>query len=336
MTSMSGTGGGSSTPGRGCRSATTTTALSGCAASCRPRLAGELLGFRARARPARRATACSCPYPAPPARTCGPAARCGPDPVIDAYLEALPPGRAPRIIASRSLVVGDDRAELLRHAERGLRQFAARLAERGQPVQDSSVEGMIRAMDVHVGTPGAGDRELAARRRLARAQQIVFQFIPSIRRTRSSCAPSNCWRRRSRRRSAGTRRNQRRRRCASRRPADGRPSRFGDPPCPLKTSSTRRSGRMQGALRRSVSAATRPPQMPRRATKRFSYRETTRAFRDGAARHRHMSPHCPVQGRWLLITKGAEPALPADRRLRRGRSELRPRPDHSGAIRQVL
>ncbi len=97
------------------------------------------------------------------------------NPVIDAYLAALPPGREPRIIASRSLVVGDDRTELLRHAERGLRQFAARLAERGQPVADSSVEGMIRPMDVHVGTPEQVIESLQRDTALARAQQIVFQ-----------------------------------------------------------------------------------------------------------------------------------------------------------------
>src|ERR1700749_5044885 len=41
-------------------------------------------------------------------------------PMIDAYLEALPSGRASRILASRTVFAADDRAEALRLAELGL------------------------------------------------------------------------------------------------------------------------------------------------------------------------------------------------------------------------
>ena len=44
------------------------------------------------------------------------------NPIIDAYLEALPPGREPRIMASRTVFVADDRTEALRLADIGLRR----------------------------------------------------------------------------------------------------------------------------------------------------------------------------------------------------------------------
>ncbi len=48
------------------------------------------------------------------------------DPIIDAYLAALPPDRAPRIVGSRSVFVAESRSEALRLADIGLRtQFGA-------------------------------------------------------------------------------------------------------------------------------------------------------------------------------------------------------------------
>ena len=61
------------------------------------------------------------------------------NPMIDAYLEALPPGRAPRILASRTVFVVDDRNEALRLAEIGLARQRARFAAIGRP---GFVEGM--------------------------------------------------------------------------------------------------------------------------------------------------------------------------------------------------
>ena len=47
------------------------------------------------------------------------------EPIIDAYLAALPPGRAPRIVGSRSVFVAESRAEALRLADIGLRNAVA-------------------------------------------------------------------------------------------------------------------------------------------------------------------------------------------------------------------
>jgi alkanesulfonate monooxygenase SsuD/methylene tetrahydromethanopterin reductase-like flavin-dependent oxidoreductase (luciferase family) len=54
--------------------------------------------------------------------------------MIDAYLEALPQGRPPRILASRTLFVADDREEALRLAEIGLARQRARYAAIGRMV----------------------------------------------------------------------------------------------------------------------------------------------------------------------------------------------------------
>src|SRR5215470_16711795 len=54
------------------------------------------------------------------------------NPMIDAYLAALPDGREPRILASRTVFVADDRQEALRFADAGLGRFRARLAKSGR------------------------------------------------------------------------------------------------------------------------------------------------------------------------------------------------------------
>jgi alkanesulfonate monooxygenase SsuD/methylene tetrahydromethanopterin reductase-like flavin-dependent oxidoreductase (luciferase family) len=75
--------------------------------------------------------------------------------MIDAYLEALPPGRAPRILASRTVFVADDREEALRLAEIGLARQRARYAAIGRMVfvEGMSVHDHIAATDIYIGNP---------------------------------------------------------------------------------------------------------------------------------------------------------------------------------------
>jgi putative FMN-dependent luciferase-like monooxygenase len=125
------------------------------------------------------------------------------NPIIDAYLEALPEGRAPRIIASRSLFVADDRAEALRLAEIGLRRVADRFARQGHGLGDGSLKDIIKALDVHVGTPEDVIETLRADTALARATDIVFQvhsvdpphplILRSIELTAAQVAPALGW-----------------------------------------------------------------------------------------------------------------------------------------------
>lgn len=97
------------------------------------------------------------------------------NPIIDTYLAALPKGRAPRILGSRSLFVADTRKEALRLAEIGLGRVADRFAESGHRIPGRSVEDLIRALDSHVGTPEDVIASLGADTALARATDIVFQ-----------------------------------------------------------------------------------------------------------------------------------------------------------------
>ena len=80
------------------------------------------------------------------------------NPMIDAYLEALPAGREPRILASRTVFVADDNNEALRLAEIGLGRHRARLTRLGRatrrwlPGRDDRLDGRSS------GNAGQGDR----------------------------------------------------------------------------------------------------------------------------------------------------------------------------------
>jgi putative FMN-dependent luciferase-like monooxygenase len=99
------------------------------------------------------------------------------NPMIDAYLAALPENRAPRILASRTVFVADDRAEALRLAQIGLARQQARYAAigRGGFVEGMSVHDQIAAMDIHIGTPDEVIASLRADSALARATDLTVQ-----------------------------------------------------------------------------------------------------------------------------------------------------------------
>jgi len=101
------------------------------------------------------------------------------NPIIDAYLAALPVAREPRILASRSLFVAEDRGEALRLAEIGLERAAARLRAAGQPAPEGSLAEIIARWDLHVGTPDDVIATLSADSALARATDLVFQVHPA-------------------------------------------------------------------------------------------------------------------------------------------------------------
>jgi putative FMN-dependent luciferase-like monooxygenase len=96
-------------------------------------------------------------------------------PIIEAYLEALPAGVAPRILASRSVFVSDDREEARRLAADGLGRAAAHFASIGQPARDDSLEGLIRAFDQHVGDPDDVARTLAEDTALPHVTDVAVQ-----------------------------------------------------------------------------------------------------------------------------------------------------------------
>jgi putative FMN-dependent luciferase-like monooxygenase len=97
------------------------------------------------------------------------------NPIIDAYLTALPDGAAPRILASRTLFVADSRAEALSFAEAGLRRIVPHFERQGHIFESHDVESLIKATDSHVGTVDDVVESLARDSSLERATDISFQ-----------------------------------------------------------------------------------------------------------------------------------------------------------------
>ncbi|RTD89794.1 putative FMN-dependent luciferase-like monooxygenase [Variovorax atrisoli] len=131
------------------------------------------------------------------------------NPIVDAYLAALPPGRTPRIVGSRSVFVADTRKEALRLADIGLRRSAARFAAAGQSGladragPEAPLEQLIAAYDVHVGSPDDVIASLRADSTLARVTDLVCQvhsvdppheaILRSIELTATVVAPALGW-----------------------------------------------------------------------------------------------------------------------------------------------
>ena len=97
------------------------------------------------------------------------------NPMIDAYLEALPKGREPRILASRTIFVADDAKEAIRLAEIGATRMRHRLAATGNLSSGSLVGDLIAAFDVHLGTPEQVVASLQADDTLRRATDLTMQ-----------------------------------------------------------------------------------------------------------------------------------------------------------------
>ena len=125
------------------------------------------------------------------------------NPMIDAYLAALPAGREPRIVASRTVFVADDHAEAMRFAESGLARLRARHARTGRAKGSESVDELIAAFDVHLGTPDDVIASLQADSALARSTDLAVQvhsidpphpfILRSIEMVAESVAPALGW-----------------------------------------------------------------------------------------------------------------------------------------------
>jgi putative FMN-dependent luciferase-like monooxygenase len=98
------------------------------------------------------------------------------NPMIDAYMAALPEGREPRILASRTVFVADEGQEARRFAEIGLGRHRARLARLGRATGDGAgLDAMIVSMDVHLGTADEVIASLKTDNTLARATDLAVQ-----------------------------------------------------------------------------------------------------------------------------------------------------------------
>jgi putative FMN-dependent luciferase-like monooxygenase len=126
------------------------------------------------------------------------------DPIIDAYLAALPPGRVSRIVGSRSVFVAESRTEALRLADTGLRAQLRRFIDRGHQVPGDTLADLITAFDVHVGTPAEVIASLRADKTLARVTDLAVQvhsidpphpwILRSIELVAQEVAPAFGWR----------------------------------------------------------------------------------------------------------------------------------------------
>ena len=97
------------------------------------------------------------------------------NPIIDAYLAALPAGVEPRILASRTAFVADSQQYALQVAEPGLRQQAAQHRAAGHDIIGDTVTDFLPQLDAHVGDPQRVAASLARDSVLRRVTDISFQ-----------------------------------------------------------------------------------------------------------------------------------------------------------------
>lgn len=125
------------------------------------------------------------------------------NPMIDAYLAALPAGRAPRILASRTVFVADDRAQAMRYAAIGMEKLRSRLEAEGRARPGDSIEQLLTAFDAHVGTAEDVIASLRQDLTLTRATDLTVQvhsidpphplILRSIELVASDVAPALGW-----------------------------------------------------------------------------------------------------------------------------------------------
>jgi alkanesulfonate monooxygenase SsuD/methylene tetrahydromethanopterin reductase-like flavin-dependent oxidoreductase (luciferase family) len=97
------------------------------------------------------------------------------NPIIDAYLESLPTGSTPRILASRTVFVADHREQALHHADQGLRRAAAAMRYLDPRLPHAPLQDLVHALDTHVGTPADVVTSLAQDTALTRATDVAPQ-----------------------------------------------------------------------------------------------------------------------------------------------------------------
>ncbi|MDU6433464.1 MAG: putative FMN-dependent luciferase-like monooxygenase [Pantoea sp.] len=97
------------------------------------------------------------------------------NPLIDAYLAALPAGVAPRILASRTAFVADSDAWARRVAEPGIRHQAQQYRAAGHALRGESLDDIFAQFDAHIGDPARVRAALAQDSVLPRVTDISFQ-----------------------------------------------------------------------------------------------------------------------------------------------------------------
>ncbi|CAL8977352.1 F420-dependent glucose-6-phosphate dehydrogenase [Propionicimonas sp. T2.31MG-18] len=96
-------------------------------------------------------------------------------PIVDAYLAALPEWVAPRILASRTLVVADTETEAEKYLEAAWVRYRARPGAGGFLVPAEDAHTWARRTDTHIGTPEQVRASLQADPILPQATEVAFQ-----------------------------------------------------------------------------------------------------------------------------------------------------------------
>ncbi|RDI52148.1 putative FMN-dependent luciferase-like monooxygenase [Nocardia mexicana] len=99
------------------------------------------------------------------------------EPLLDAYHAALPAGVPPRIGASRSVFVADNRAEAVALAERSTERYLAHLRRSGGPDPARTVAEALR--DSYIGTPDDVVERMSSDTALAGSTDVVVQVYPA-------------------------------------------------------------------------------------------------------------------------------------------------------------
>ncbi|MDR3430996.1 MAG: putative FMN-dependent luciferase-like monooxygenase [Rouxiella aceris] len=97
------------------------------------------------------------------------------NPIIDAYLEALPAGVEPRILGSRTAFVTEDGQQARDLAQKGLRRQAENHRASGHQVRGDTLDDYIAAFDVHLGDARQVIASLQQDSALARVTDLAFQ-----------------------------------------------------------------------------------------------------------------------------------------------------------------
>lgn len=127
------------------------------------------------------------------------------NPMVDAYLEALPKGVEPRILASRTVYIADDPKDAMRFARIGLPRMVEKRIMQGQTPTSSRIEDLVREFDVHMGTADEVIESLAKDSTLERSTDLTMQvhsidpphpyIMRSIELMAEKVAPAFGWRR---------------------------------------------------------------------------------------------------------------------------------------------
>lgn len=96
-------------------------------------------------------------------------------PIVDAYLAALPDGAAPRILASRTLVVTDTEAQAEEYLQAAWRRYLAKPGAGGFFVEADDARTWARRTDTHIGTPEQVVESLATDPIIPQSTEVAFQ-----------------------------------------------------------------------------------------------------------------------------------------------------------------